>query len=487
MKTLLKILFFFVLVVSCKDELDINTNPNTPAEVDKRYILTAAEGSLATIMGGDLTNLGGFFAQYHTQAPSASQYLNIDTYNINTDYANRLWSELYAGCLNDLNYVINASREEGETGSVLIATVLRAYTFQVLTDLFGDVPYTEALQGNDNITPSPDAGESIYQSLISEINSAKSNYLNNPVESTVGQQDAIYEADMDSWIQFANTLLLKLHLRMAYTSSANPSAVNSLLADDNFLTSDAMFAAYDGEINKSHPFYDVQIDRLGDVNNVASNSLMQFYLIHSDPRISSVYRLNNGAAFRGLDQGDRESFVNDQAQDFSRPNIEPQTPVYFMTVAESNFLQAEALIRYSGGSGADAKYNTGIEMSFMTYGLSPADAQPFIAAGGDYEYVASGDIETAVRQVMVQKWASLAYINNIEAFFEVKRTKYPETVAPGAQDYSIGNLISSINSILPGTQTPNSMFYPDSEVTRNPNLVQKSSLLEKAWWDQKQE
>ena len=108
MKNIYKIVLFAAisLMVSCDEELDINTNPNTPENINSRLALASAETSLVTVLGGDFMNLGGFFAQYHTQAPGASQYESIDQYNINTGYADRPWTELYAGCLNDLKYVI---------------------------------------------------------------------------------------------------------------------------------------------------------------------------------------------------------------------------------------------------------------------------------------------------------------------------------------------------------------------------------------------
>ncbi len=485
MKKIFNLLFVCFAFISCTGDLEINTDPNSPQAVEKSYVLTAAEGSLATVLGGNLTNLGGFFAQYHTQAPSASQYLDIDTYNLNTTYAERMWSEIYAGCLNDLNYVISESNADGDTGSFLIASLLKVYTFQVMTDLFGAIPYSEALQGEANISPKLDAGEAIYPDLIATIDEALNIYNGNPVPSSVGNQDNIYNADMDSWIQFANTLKLKLYMRMSYTSLANAAAVNALLAQDNFIAEDANFSAYDGEIDKSNPFYDVQIDRLGDVNNVASNSLLSFYQENSDPRIEAVYRLNNEDSFRGLDQGNRGEFASEQANDFSRPNIAATAPVYLFTVAESNFLQAEALIRYASGAGAAAKYNQGVINSFTTYGLGADAAETLLGPGAAYEFVPDADVETAIRQVMVQKWASLAYLNSIEAFFELKRTKYPETVALGNQDYAQGNLVASVNSILTGTQTPNTIFYPDNETERNNNISQKASIQEKIWWDQK--
>ncbi|MEL0652932.1 SusD/RagB family nutrient-binding outer membrane lipoprotein [Algibacter sp. TI.3.09] len=487
MKNILRLLFFFILITSCEDNLNINDNPNTPVDVDKSFVLTAAQGSLATGMGGQLANLGGFLAQYHTQPPSAAQYLSIDTYNMNVDFSDRLWNELWAGALNDLNFVMSESEAEGDTGSFLIASLLRVYTLQVLTDLYGDIPYSEALLGSANITPNPDFGGDIYTGLVSEINTSLSKYSNTPVQSTVGAQDAVYNSDMDEWVKFANTLKLKLYIRMAYTSQADASAVTQLLAENNFITSDAKFAIYEDSQNKANPFYDVQIDNLGDVNNIASKSLLSFLQNNGDPRDAAIYRKNDDdpAVFRGIDQGDRDNYTAEVAKAFSRPNITATTPVYFITVAESNFLQAEALIRYSGGTGAKEKYDTGIVNSFLTYGLDPSLANPLIDTGGVYEYVPSGDIETALRQVMIQKWVSLANVNNIEGFFESNRTQYPETVALGDEDYTLGNFVASVGSVLTGIQTPNTLFYPDTEITKNPNITQKASLTEKVWWDQK--
>jgi len=485
MKNIFKCLLLALALNSCSDRLDTTVNPNTPNDVDKKYMLTAAEGSLATVSGGALGNLGGFLAQYHTQSPSASQYLDIDTYNMNTDFANRLWTELYAGCLNDLQYVKSQSLLDGETGSTLIATALEAYTFQVLTDLFGDIPYSESFQAPENITPVVDSQRDIYLNLITQLNDALTLYTNTPIDTSMGSNDVIYAGEMSDWVKFSNTLLLKLHLRLAYTPDANPTAVQTLLANDNFLANDAAFTAYSGGANEGNPFWDVQIDHLGDVNNVGSSSLIQFYTLNGDPRLAKTYRQSDASIFRPLAQGNRGAFPSETALDFARPNVTSTTPTYLMTVAESNFLQAEALIRYSAGAGAGAKYNAGVMNSFITYDLDPTLATPLTNPAGAYEYVVNADIETALRQVIVQKWAALAYVNNIEAFIETNRTQFPEMVTLGTEDYSTGNLVVSVSSVLSGSETPNSLFYPDSEVTKNPNVTQKASITEKVWWDQK--
>ncbi|WP_281336555.1 SusD/RagB family nutrient-binding outer membrane lipoprotein [Flavobacterium eburneipallidum] len=472
------------ILFSCENQLDINTDPNSPTEITPGLALSAAQASLITVTGGDFSNLGGFYAQYHTQAPTAGQYETIDQYNMDTSYANRTWTELYAGCINDLEFVITESNKTGDTGGVLIGTALKAYTFQLLVDVFGDVPYTEALQGVNNITPKTTEGSVIYLDLIAKIDAALASYKANPVTTSIGKQDNIYESDMDQWVKFANTLKLKMYLRMAYTSLANPTKVNTLLAENDFLESDAKFSNFGTGLNQRNPFYEVQMIFLGDVNNVASNSLFEFYNINEDPRLESVFRANSAGAYLSISQGSGDTF-NNLASNYSRPNIKADTPVYLLTVAESNFLQAEALIRYGGGAGAKAKYEEGVKTSFETYGLSRALATPFLATGGVYEYISGSGIEATVRQVIIQKWASLAYINNMEAYIETTRTKFPEIVTKASANYALGNRIPSEISVLSGNTVPSILYYPDNETERNPNIKQHLNLTQKVWWDKK--
>ncbi|OYQ38194.1 SusD/RagB family nutrient-binding outer membrane lipoprotein [Flavobacterium cyanobacteriorum] len=505
MKNKLKIalLAFVAVSTSCQEDLDINTDPNFPQEINKGLALAASEASLATVVGGDLTNLGGFYAQYHTQAPTASQYENIDAYNINITYADRLWTELYAGCLNDLKYVLDTSNAAGDTGTALIATVLQAYTYQLLVDLFGDVPYSQALGGLQNITPAADPGEEIYMDLLARISAAQAAYAANPVPSDVGGQDIIYGADMDNWNRFANTLKLRIYLRMAYTPMANPAAVNALIAENNFIDEDAAFDNFGTSLNQTNPFFGVQLSNegsgLGDVNNVASNSLHEFYVLNNDPRLEFVYRPNTAGNYISIPQGSGDEF-NNTAVNYSRPNVQRQTPVFLITVAESNFLQAEALIRYAGGAGAQQKYEEGVRASFATYQANffDSEGETFLSANealqaandllaGPYAYTPGGTVEEQVRQVIVQKWAALAYVNNIEAWIETTRTKYPEIVPEGTENYAEGNRIPSRISVLSGTTVPSILFYPDYEVNRNPNIQQRNNITENVWWDQKPE
>ena len=486
MKSINKIFLVLLtgMLFSCENQLDINSDPNSPDKITTGLALAAAQGSLITVTGGDFSNLGGFYAQYHTQAPSAGQYEVIDEYNLDTSYADRTWTELYSGCLNDLEYVITESEKTGDTSGALMGTLLKAYTFQLLVDLFGDVPYTEALTGVGNITPTPTEGSVIYEDLIVKIDEALANYNSNPSDTKIGKQDIIYESDMDQWVKFANTLKLKMYLRMSYTSNANPTKVNALLAEDNFLDTDAKFANFGEGLDQRNPFYEVQIVYLGDVNNVASNSLFEFYNLNDDPRLPAVYRASSSDTYVSISQGSGDTF-NNLGSNYSRPNIVADTPVYLISAAESSFLQAEALIRYASGTGAKAKYDEGVKRSFETYGLASTLADSFIASEGAYEYVANSNVEVAIRQVIIQKWAALAYINNIEAYIETTRTKFPEIVSKPDVNYITGNRIPSEISVLVGNAVPSILYYPDDETERNPNIIQHSSLTDKVWWDKK--
>lgn len=474
-----------LLFTSCEDELDINTNPNTPPNIDKGLAFSAAEASVATLLGGELFNLGGMYAQYFTQAPSAGQYDEIEKYNLSTDFANDLWAELYAGALNDLQFVQERSLEDGDTASNLMATVLRAYTFQYIVDLFGDVPYSEALQGNENISPQPTSGQEIYISLLGEIDAALEAYENSPVESGMEAQDLIFGGDVERWIEFANTLKLKIFIRMSYTSQANSQVVTALLNENNFLTEDADFAVFSDVSGKRHPYYEVQIERFGDINAVASNSLLRFLELNEDPRLEAIYKPNDDGEYLGLDQGLGLSptYGGYLANNFARPRILPDTPVYFMTVAESQFLQAEAALRYTSESEAAIHYNQGVIASFKLYGIPDSMASNLLE--GAYAFKSGSDQEEMLKQIIVQKWVSLANVNNIEAWIETIRTGYPELTTAEDPMYQDGRRIVSLASILPGGSIPLSLYYPDEEVQRNVNLDQKESLLTKTWWNQK--
>lgn len=471
------------------DELDINTNPNTPTDVPKEYYISSGQASIVNTVGGELNNLGSFWAQYYTQSTGANQYRAYEEYNLDASASDDVWNELYAGALNDLQYVITEADKTGDTSSKLVASLMQVYAFQVLTDLFGKVPYSEFGKSQ---YPKYDEGETVYPALIKQIDEVVAEYKANPSSNSLAKYDMIYKGDMAKWVQFANTLKLKLYLRMAYTSQADAAKVKALLAENNFISTDTGFKdIYTSSGGKMNPFYSVNTsgDGLNGSNHVASSSLLKFFEENDDARISTKYKKNLSGTHYSMPQGAKEesTYSSLLIGRFSTPNISATTPVYIFTLAESKFLQAEADVRYNGGANAKSLYDAGVKASFVTEGLTESDATPLIASGGAYELSLTGVVETDIEKIIVQKWASLANYNAIEGFFESNRTHYPKMeVYATSTDYKSGRLTYSLISVIQAEKSPKSLYYAAGSINTNPNAPkQKSGLTEKVWWDLK--
>jgi hypothetical protein len=157
-------------------------------------------------------------------------------------------------------------------------------------------------------------------------------------------------------------------------------------------------------------------------------------------------------------------------------------PVEFISLPESYFLQAEADLRYFGGTRAQSLYNQGVLASFAQTGQSGA---AFIAPGGVYAFPIAGTMEQKIEAISVQKWISFAYgVHMIEGFFEKNRTGYPRTSAVYSTDpsYVPGQIVVAKNSVLPAGQLPKRLVFPYSETSRNVNAPAAVSITTPVWW-----
>ena len=220
---------------SCKKTLDVNKDPDNPGidQATPTLVFPAGVASAAGRIGGDLAILGGIWAQFYTQGTTASQYRDIDAFNVTKSFGQTTtgvaWVELYSGALNDLHFVVTRSREQKNWNYMLMGTVMKAYTMQVLVDLYDQIPYSEAFQGAANLQPHFEDGFTVYKGLLAEIDTALSKDFAASTNTIAGTSDFIFPAaasdwSIDPWIRFANTLKLKMYLRMSY---AKPAAYNS--------------------------------------------------------------------------------------------------------------------------------------------------------------------------------------------------------------------------------------------------------------------
>lgn len=488
---LFTILLAILFVTACDDYLDINHDPDASEEASLDLVFPAAMASTAYVVGTSYQILGGFWAQYWTQNNTANQYKNIDSYDLQNDaFDDREWGELYANALNDYKYVINRAEEEEEWNYYLMATVMMAYTFQVLSDVQEEIPFTEALQGFEgNLEPHFDNQQTVYDGLITMIDEALSKDLSSQTLTIPENDDLLFGGDMDNWVRFANTLKLKIFLRQSYVRPT--VAQNGIAAmytnGDEFLATNAAMTQFVDQQEKRNPLYDRR-DFLSANNETASYTLLSFLLSNNDSRTDYIFSYPVNAPtgpHAALYQGDFNNHTQYSGDaDLSLPILGPTDPVILMSSWESYFLQAEAVAR-GWGVGVDSTlYNTAIEESFNYYGLG--DASSFYEVGGPYHYNGT-TIEQKVEDIIVQKWVAMANLQNLEGWIEQSRTHYPRTSAVPASDidhYVPGQFTIAVNNVTSGL-FPKRLQYPDSEVTRNSNAPSLKPLTQKMWWDAK--
>ena len=460
------------LSTSCEDYLDVNTDPNNPSDATVDLVFPAGVSSVAFTLGGQWQILGSLWSQHWTQSTGANQYATVDDYNITESYYDRQYIEIYAGALNDLNFVSKKAEEDENWNYYLMAEVMKAYTFQVMVDLYDMVPYFEALAGSDDPTPAFDEGQAIYDDLIARIDNALSKDLSAFTSTSPGADDMVFKGNMDNWVKFANTLKLKIFMRQteARPSVAQEGIAALYTAGAEFLDVDAEMADYINVEDFRNPYFAVQVSSAGNgrgnVDVAASNTLLETLLSAGDPRVDIIFNTPSaGGGHVGLDQGDysNTAFVNHN--NLSQPAVGPTHPVVFMSAAESSFLQAEAVERYGVAGDAQALYEQGIEANFAKHGV--AGASDLYAPGEAYEY-------NGLESIIFQKWIACANYNSLESHFERLRTGYPD-----------------IFTITPNNNTggvfPRRLPYTSTEIANNTENLDaiggQKSVIQRTWWN----
>lgn len=493
------------VLVSCQEWLDVNRDPNNPSEVDYEMVLPSGITSVMYVMGGKYQVLGALWSQHWTQSPGASQYSGIDSYDLNSSsFDDNQFGELYSGALKAFEYVRQQSLVEEQWNYYLIATVMQAYTFQVLADLYDQIPFSEALSGETgNLTPHYENGQDIYDSLIVRLDTALLKNFDKEDLENPESNDVIFNGDIDLWKEFANTLKLKLFLRQ---SEARPevaaAGIAKLYQDETvFLSQDAYFIYFQDQSGRCNPIYQTEmISAGGNPNLILSRTLHSFLLDKSDyERLNFMFfEPEEGNTHKSLVQGnydDPDEPAGTNSSSYSKPIMWATAPVYLMSYTESCLLQAEALVRYNTGSYADAKekYDEGTTSAYLrVLSLSeiPLDQQIELIEGylnDPYRFPTEGSpLELFLESIIEQKWVSLAGIQSLETFFEQNRTHYPQIseVMPDHGDYEPGEYTVSVNNVTSG-RFPKRLLFPESEIVGNPNTPEQKPVWEKIWWDKK--
>jgi hypothetical protein len=515
-----------VLFSGCKKFLDVNRDPDALYEAPLELILPAALSSPMYILGGDGQIFGAYWAQHWTQATNAPQFQDFDSWQItNTTFDGRGYGSLYYYALADLKYIKNEARATVNWSYYLIATVIESYVYQTLVDLYDQVPYTEAIQGESgNITPKFDDGQYIYNCLADSINFALTMPYTGGTSADPGDADIIFNGDMTKWAQFANTLLLKIYLRQSKVNSTTIGEKINTLKGRAFLTEDACYNIFVNQADKQNPIYaSAEVKHKGNIS--MSRTLMGYliddmfgapvirdsrvdYLAHRPEKVQEYHR--------ALLQGDYYANSNvyylggsstpnywgaEGIEYLSRPHVEYNHPLYYMTAAESYFLQAEADLLYWQEGNAQALYESGVTEAFKrlkNIGVVPVEDTDYseedvIGTTGYAPWNETDTEEEKLEKIWIQKWISMTNIQGIEAFIEHNRTNCPQEhpINPKTDplgwddDYERGWFTVSVNNVTSDV-FPRRLMVPQSELDGNPNVpsdMRNKKITDPVWWD----
>ena len=466
---------------SCKDYLDINVDPNQSIVSRVDLQLSGALVETAIGMGQRIFPQLATLTQYQSGGPGVSLG-DPDQHKWASSEGNEIFRELYRSSAN-LNYIIQNSTENNY---VAIAKIMRAYNFQVCADLFGDIPYTEALKGDipdgSIVHPKYDSAKDVvYPGIENELREAI-DLLTRGVAAP-GADDLVYQGDMEKWNKFAHSLLLKVYIRQGASRSAQIAALYADGEDQFILTNDEA-----AEV----PFFDAAGQRNPFWNAAKSTALGNFYVAVStttdylqstnDPRIDAFYDRTADGVHYGMYPGNIQN--EPSTQKFSRPAgalapaggliFGPAKPVIFMSAWESNLLLAEAAAR--GYIAADAKtyYDAAVQASFEYLELDAAAADAYLAAEGAF------NAADPIRSIALQKWVSMNNLQPVEAWIEIRRfdtAATPYFISPG------GIFKSPTRNSLGVGVFPTILPYPENEESLNQNFPGQHSLTAKVFWD----
>ncbi len=429
-KKLSVVLLAVVVFANCDDFGDINVDPNNPSLVKTELLLTNSLRGVSDVIGATTP-------MAYVQHTACTQYNEECRYqNVSFDFSGWYFTEL-----KDLQTIIDLNTDETTKGDVIsggsnanqiaVARIMKAYFYHMMTDRWGYLPYTEALQGADNFSPAYDSDQSIYTDLIKELKEAVAQ-----MDGGVGVNgDFIFDGDMDKWAKFANTLRLRIALRM---SEANPS-----LAETEFVSAlnagvitDNVWYPYLAETANQNPWYARFITRtdyaITDVLADTMAALTDMRLTaYADPAPNAddgdgVTEISDivGLSYHISDPG---SITNAEVSFPGQAMRAQDAPLAIISMAEVKLAQAEAAHRgwIAGGDATAATlYAEGIAASWDQWGVTgDGTALAAYMANAEVAYTAGN----AMDQIAYEKWVAL-YGNGYEAWSEWRRLDHPTLV-----------------------------------------------------------
>lgn len=521
-KYLVGTLLMVFAISSCEEQLDINENPNSPTAADVQLVLPQAIVASASI-ANQFNSYGGHFGGMIANAGGFSGFGNLLNYNLTPNDYNGLWVNTYQDPLQDLSYVIEQTEGDDKLAYYnAAAKIMTVVNYQRLVDAFGNIPYSEALRADEGIVaPKYDDAAAIYQDLFAKLDEAIATIdnaqfplrLTEATDPLFGELDgADADVHMEAWKKYANTLKLRMLLRLSAKSEFDGFVSQGFANLDltlGFLDDDAIVdPGY--ELNRPNPAWATwgrtPADALANSSRIPTAFSFGFYngdKISDPARGEAIYvnypltptnQLGNEDDAPTIVAGEVTWASNQDGLEGLGVLKGPGMGQPLMLLAEARFLEAEAQLKGFIAGDYIETYNEGITASFRYIYKDENEAvaeaiDPLVETYLDdnegnklVEIQAATSDAERLEAIITQKYIALNMINADEAWNEYRRTGYPASQLGGAPELSMASNKSSITSRP--DRLPTRVLYPSSEQSYNAsNYVMVDHTSDLIFWD----
>jgi hypothetical protein len=474
-KLFLSIIFLLGILSSCTDNFEeMNTDKKHPQVVTAAVLFTNAEIDLANQISSTNVNdnIWKLMAQYWTER----SYRDEANYNIvNRRISDRMFRTYYGILknLNDAKGYVAAEKTDFESEKInkanrtAIIELMEVFVYQELVDIFGNIPYTEALDA-DNYTPKYDDAQEIYKDLISKAKKAVAALDNS--EGSFGTADLIYNGDVDSWIKFGNSLLVKLGIGIADgpLSALGKSTLEAAYSKTFESLEDGAYFPYQSSLPYVNPLHtDLELSGRHDFVMVAG--MVNLMKSLSDPRLNDYFENLNGIlTVYGAAGGSYGNKVH-----YNSAISEPDFHGFLLTYDEVQFYLAEAAARgwNVGTKTAEQYFKEGVTSSIIEWGGTESEASAYLAAKPYSSYTNWKDA------IGTQAWLAM-YTRGFIGYTFYRRLDYPTV------------LVMPPNPPTGVDRIPTRFTYPVNEQTLNATnyaaaaaAIGGDNLTTRLFWD----
>tara|TARA_R110002051_G_scaffold153510_4_gene225901 strand:- start:16151 stop:17629 length:1479 start_codon:yes stop_codon:yes gene_type:complete len=490
MKKVFLLLIMALVVGACDDGFDeLNVNPTKSAQIAAANKLTALEKYISSERYDNWRANMIYQSTMMQHIATTAGYWSGDKYTWNRGYASSLLDRYYGNAIKTAqDLIVQLDEEESPEEMKAIARILRVFAFSRITDLHGDVPYSEAGKAviDGIFLPKYDKQSDIYADMLKELEESAAALSSGT--SGFGAADVIYSGDQAKWKRLANSLMLRLGLRLIKVDPTASQAWATKAIAGGVMTSneDIFFLRHDNDNrNGISEVFDA------DGNPRMSDTFINFLQDGNDPRLPILAaRRSDGSTApadligfpNGLDSAMLLAQTGEENTDnYAEPNRAIlagfDAPMIFQTYAEVEFMLAEANVRWGLAGDAATHYNNGVTAAMKQLALFSEAA--VIADADITTYLTNNpyDAANAIEQINTQYWAA-TFLNEYETFSNWRRTGFPVLTPTNYPGNETGGTIPRRLTYSESEASVNAANYEAAVASQGPDV-----LTTRVWWD----